>query len=142
MKRRSIRFLILFVVVAILGARPVPAQEPGTKAAQTATEAWLSLVDNQSYAASWDAAAGMFRNAVTQEKWEAAAKAARSPLGAMKSRALKSAMATATLPGAPDGEYVVFQFDASFEHKAAAVETVTAMKEKDGTWHVGGYFIK
>ena len=123
MKRSSIRFSILVVVVAILGARAVPAQEPGTKAAQTATEAWLSLVDNQSYAASWDAAAGMFRNAVTQEKWEAAAKAARGPLGAMKSRAL-------------------FQFDASFEHKAAAVETVTAMKEKDGTWHVGGYFIK
>jgi hypothetical protein len=36
---------------------------------------------------------------------------------------------------------VVFQFNASFEHKAAAVETVRAMREKDGTWHVGGYFI-
>jgi hypothetical protein len=42
----------------------------------------------------------------------------------------------------PDGEYVVFQFNTSFEQKAAAVETVTAMREKDGTWHVAGYFIK
>jgi len=51
-------------------------------------------------------------------------------------------MSTTTLPGAPDGEYVVFQFNASFDQKAAAVETVTAIREKDGTWHVGGYFIK
>jgi hypothetical protein len=45
-------------------------------------------------------------------------------------------------PGAPDGEYVVFQFNTSLEQKSAAVETVTAIREKDGTWHVGGYFIK
>jgi hypothetical protein len=38
------------------------------------------LIDNQSYAASWDAAASVFRNAVTQEKWQAAAQAVRTPL--------------------------------------------------------------
>jgi hypothetical protein len=40
----------------------IHAQEPGTKAAQMSVEAWLSLIDNQSYAASWDAAASIFRN--------------------------------------------------------------------------------
>jgi hypothetical protein len=44
--------------------------------------------------------------------------------------------------GAQGGEYVLFQFTTSFDNKAAAIETVTAMPEKDGTWHVGGYFIK
>jgi hypothetical protein len=63
-------------------------------------------------------------------------------VGQMKSRTFKSVTSTTTLPGAPDGEYVVFQFNTSFEQKAAAVETVTAIREKDGTWHVGGYFIK
>jgi hypothetical protein len=92
--------------------------------------------------ASWDTAAGLFKNAVTQEKWQAAVQAARAPFGQMKSRTLKSATSTTTVPGAPDGEYVIFQFDASFEQKAASVETVTAIREKDGTWHVGGYFIK
>ena len=33
-------------------------------------------------------------------------------------------------------------FDAQFENKAAAVETVTPMREKDGSWRVSGYFIK
>jgi hypothetical protein len=42
-------------------------------------------------------------------------------------------LALLTLPGAPDGEYVVFQFNTSFEQKSAAVETVTAIREKDGT---------
>jgi hypothetical protein len=47
-----------------------------------------------------------------------------------------------TLPGVPDGEYVVVQFDTSFEKKKTAIETVTPMKEPDGRWRVSGYFIK
>ncbi len=46
------------------------------------------------------------------------------------------------MPGAPDGEYVVIQYDSSFEHKQAAVETVTPMLDKDGKWRVSGYYIK
>jgi hypothetical protein len=142
MKRRVVRLSIVLALAARLGSGQVHAQEPATKAAQTSVEAWLSLIDNQNYAASWDTAATLFRSALTQEKWQSAAQTARRPLGPLKSRTLKSAMATTTLPGAPDGEYVVFQFNTSFDQKAAAVETVTAIREKDGTWHVGGYFIK
>lgn len=67
---------------------------------------------------------------------------ARAPFGNRRVRTLKSATFATTFPGAPDGEYVVFQFDTSFEQKAAAIETVTAIREKDGTWHVGGYYIR
>ena len=142
MKRRVVRISMVFALAACLGSGPAHAQEPVTKAAQTSVETWLSLIDNQNYQASWDTAATLFRNAITQEKWQSAAQTARAPLGRLKSRTLKSATSTTTLPGAPDGEYVVFQFNASFDQKAAAVETVTAIREKDGTWHVGGYFIK
>lgn len=37
---------------------------------------------------------------------------------------------------------VVIQFDATFERKAQAVETVTPMLDKDGQWKVSGYYIK
>ena len=47
-----------------------------------------------------------------------------------------------SVPGAPDGEYVVIQFQTIFEHKASAIETVTPSKEKDGAWRVSGYYIK
>jgi uncharacterized protein DUF4019 len=142
MKHRAFQFLVLVMLAFILGARVPQAQESTTQAAQKSAESWLSLIDRRSYAASWDAAATFFKNAVSQEKWQAAVQAARGPLGQMKSRTLKSAASTTTLPGAPDGEYVVFQFNTSFEQKQVALETVTTVREKDGTWHVGGYFIR
>jgi hypothetical protein len=46
------------------------------------------------------------------------------------------------LPGAPDGEYVVIQYETSFEKKAFAIETVTPSFEKDGIWRVSGYYIE
>jgi hypothetical protein len=142
MERRAVRLSVLAAFSVILGSAFIQGQGSNTKAAQTSVEAWLSLIDNQSYAASWDTAATLFRSAITQEKWQAAVQTARAPLGQLKSRTMKAATSTTTLPGAPDGEYVVFQFDTSFDQKSAAVETVTAVREKDRTWHVGGYFIK
>lgn len=47
-----------------------------------------------------------------------------------------------SLPGVPDGEYVVFQFATAFEQKEAAIETVVTVKDTDGSWRVGGYFVK
>jgi hypothetical protein len=142
MKRAVVRFALLFAVASIAGASSIQAQESDTRAAQASVEAWLSLIDTQNYSASWDTAASFFRARVSQAQWQTAAQTARSPFGQLKSRALKSAKATKTLPGAPDGEYVVFEYTTSLEQKAAAVETVTAMREMDGTWHVAGYFIK
>jgi hypothetical protein len=110
--------------------------------AQRAATAWLALTDGGKYSESWDAAAAPFKAAITKPDWEKAVKSARSPLGALKSRSLKSATFARSLPGAPDGEYVVIQFDTQFANKAAAVETVTPMREKDGSWRVSGYYIK
>ena len=66
----------------------------------------------------------------------------RQPLGKMLSRKIKSTQYETSLPGAPDGEYVVIQYNTSFEHKESAIETVTPMLEQDGKWKVSGYFIK
>jgi len=112
------------------------------KAAQVAAEAWLALVDAGSYSQSWTEAAAFFRKAIDQPGWEKALNGVRAPLGKLLSRTLKSAKHATSLPGAPDGEYVVLQFDASFENKKSAIETVTPVKEADGRWRVTGYFIK
>jgi hypothetical protein len=68
--------------------------------------------------------------------------AARTPLGKLVSREFTSAQYASSLPGAPDGEYVVIQFATAFENKAASVETVTPMMDKDGKWRVSGYYIR
>ncbi len=76
------------------------------------------------------------------EDWVRTIEAVRRPLGDVVSRELRSADFTTTLPGAPDGEYVVVQLATEFENKASAVETVTPMKDPDGVWRVSGYFIR
>ena len=110
--------------------------------AQVAARSWLALTDGAKYGESWDTAASLFKNVVTRADWEKALKGVRAPLGALKGRQVKSATFTRTLPGAPDGEYVVIQFESQFENKATAVERVTPMHEKDGAWRVSGYFIR
>jgi hypothetical protein len=46
------------------------------------------------------------------------------------------------LPGAPDGQYVIIQYDTTFENKRKAIETITPMFDKDGIWRVSGYYIQ
>ena len=112
------------------------------KAATSAAQTWLAAIDHGDYAQSWQNAAAFFQNAVTEEKWKTSMETFRKPLGDLASRTLKSAQAMTKLPGAPDGQYVVMQFETSFANKKSAIETVTFMLEKDGQWKSAGYFIK
>jgi len=118
------------------------AETEAVSQARESAKSWLTLIDEAKYGQSWDEAASFFKSAVTKADWEKGARTARAPLGAFKSRKLNSATFVRSLPGAPDGEYVVIQFQARFENKAAAVETVTPMREKDGSWKVSGYYIR
>ncbi len=140
MKRQHVITVGVLVLALALGAG-ARAGEAEDQAVESA-KAWLAIVDAGDYADSWTEAAEFFRNAVTQVQWVQAVTPVRGPLGAVVSRELKSAQYSTTLPGAPDGEYVLIQFTSSFEHKASAVETVTSMKDADGSWRVAGYFIK
>jgi hypothetical protein len=90
---------------------------------------------------SWAGAAELLKNAVTAEQFAHSLDAALVPFGARKARKIAASSYRSSLPGAPDGEYVVIQFDASFEKKRVAVETVTPMLEADGIWRVSGYYI-
>ncbi len=132
--------VVLIVAGAAVAARGDEAEK--IQAATAAAEKWLALVDADKHEESWKEAAELFRNAITPEQWQQALKAARGPLGKLVSRKLKSATYETSLPGAPDGQYVVIQFDSEFENKKVAVETVTPMLDKDGQWRVSGYFIK
>lgn len=58
-------------------------------------------------------------------------------LGKVLQGKLKSKQFMASLPGAPEGKYVVIQFDTSFENKKAAIEMITPMLDKDGKWRLG-----
>jgi hypothetical protein len=142
MKNRWSLILILTISCGLILMGTLQANEAAEKAAAEASHAWLSLVDKGNYAESWNQAAMFFKNAVTKEQWLNSIRTFRVPLGKMITRKLKSKQYTKTLPGAPDGEYVVIQYETTFENKKSAVETVTPMLDKDGKWRISGYYIK
>jgi hypothetical protein len=142
---KTILWILILGVTALAVpalSQPIPGQAAAEKKAVAAAEQWLSLVDQGKYEASWEEAAGYFQAAVSREKWIQTMNASCKPLGNRLERKLKSAQFTTSLPGAPDGKYVVIQFETSFENKKSAVETVTPMLDKEGQWRVSGYFIK
>lgn len=128
------------ILLASYGASII-SQDTAEAAAQKAAEKWLSMVDAGDYGQSWDEAATAFKAVVTKERWADAVGRVRDQTGKFKTRKLLRADYKKNLPNAPAGEYVVIQYEASFE-KASGVETITPMKEKDGSWKVSGYFVK
>ncbi len=133
---------IVAIGLIVSGITAFAADSKMEALALSAAENWLTLVDNQQYAESWKEAAMLFKNAVQPKQWEQSMIAVRKPLGKLISRKVKTKVYKSSLPGAPDGEYVVIQFDSSFGNKNAAVETVTPIMDRDGTWRVSGYYIK
>ena len=140
MDSRIVRFV---AVCLMLGAvTGMAEQTEKEKVAVAGAEKWLSIVDEGKYGESWKEAAEYFRNAVKQDQWEQSLQAVRKPLGKLVSRKVKSTSYKTSLPGAPDGQYVVIEFETSFENKKLAIETVTPMMDNDGKWRVSGYYIK
>ena len=133
----------VFAVLAIVATASMigVAAPPSKEDAEASAKTWVALIDSQKYEESWTEASSFFRAAVKQQDWAQQVKNVRGGMGSLTTRKpLKTTMAK-SLPGAPDGEYAVVQFDTAFKNKAKAVETITMMLE-DGKWKAAGYFIK
>lgn len=112
------------------------------QAAIAAAQSWLSIIDRGQYSGSWDAAAPFFQRAVSESKWVESMDSLRKPMGDLVSRQLKSAQTMTQLPNAPDGLYVVMQFQTSFSNNKSVIETVTVGPEKGNQWKASGYYLK
>src|SRR5450432_172693 len=130
MKTALVSFFIFVIGLSVL-MNAAPQDD-----AMSSALAWLKLVDSGKYIESDKQAAALFQKAASPEKWEMQLNVGRAPLGKLISRAEKSRKHATTLPGAPDGDYYLIQFNTAFEKKTEAVETVTMMREADGQWRV------
>ena len=117
------------------------AENAHQDSAERAAREWLTLVDSAQYDASYKEAASVFRSKVSESQWTAAVSGVRASLGQVVSRTLTSASKAEKLPGAPEGDYVILQFQTHFENRLVSTETVTPMLD-DGIWRVSGYFVK
>jgi hypothetical protein len=141
MRTRPLVLTVALLALAVAPRRVASAAEAADPAVD-AQRSWLALVDAGKYDESFDAAGAFLRNAVTKEHFRQQLKGAREPLGALRSREVDRRQEMTTLPGGPDGKYVVVLWRASFASKASAVETVTVALESDGKWRVIGYYIR
>ncbi|MBZ2207977.1 DUF4019 domain-containing protein [Massilia soli] len=132
------------ILVASMSIVPVASAERASAVhkGQEAAVAWLDLLDSAQYGASWDQAAVQLQRAVPRQTWEARTRALRAPLGAVLARRLKLASYTETLPELVAGQTVVLEYETRFENKVSAVETVTPIKDAQGSWKVGAYSIR
>lgn len=112
------------------------------KAAAEVAQQWLKTIDAGNFGESWDGAATIFKEKVTREQWQGAMQQVRVPLGKVNSRKVKVTNYVTALPNVPKGEYVIVQFESSFDGMNHAIETVTPYMDKDGHWRVAGYYIK
>jgi len=142
MKLASITLFAVFAAVAWMPKGVSQTSQRPEDLAMASAQSWLALIDSGKYAESWQETSAAFKASLTQEQWIGTVKSVRSQFGKVLSRKVKSAKYTTSLPGAPDGEYVVIQFDSSFANKKSAIETLTPALDKDGKSRVSGYFIK
>ncbi len=140
--RAGVPIIVLSLVLGLMCHSSLMAGPDEERAGLDSARAWLTLVDAGGYDKSWDQAASLFKESLSKDQWVKSLKTVRTPLGKVISRTSASTTYTTSLPGVPDGKYVVIKYDTSFENKKSAVETVTPMLDKDGKWRVAGYFIK
>ncbi len=141
MKKRGSIFVILTLLGSLILISPLMAKEKAEDVALGVSNKWLSFVDKGDYSKSWEQAAEIFKTMVAKPEWEAKLNTFRKPLGKVSGRKVKSKQFTTTLTNAPQGEYVVLEYETVFANKQDHTETVTCIREKDGKWKVAGYYI-
>jgi hypothetical protein len=141
MKSRISLVLLLIVLGVLFLVGSSSADEKAEKAALASSAQWLAIVDKGDYTKSWERTAGIFRTMVTKLEWQMKLDTYRKPLGEVSERKVKSKQYTKTLPNAPEGEYVVLEYETVFKDKQKVTETITSFLEKDGKWKVAGYYI-
>lgn len=137
------RMVGLAVALAgVFAAAIARAADNGHEQAVESANQWLSLVDRGEYKKAWKSAASFMQGAIAADKFQSQVSGVRVPLGKVVSRKLAAKTYRTSLPGAPDGQYVIIQFNTTFENKKSAVETITPMVDTDGSWKVSGYYIR
>jgi beta-lactamase regulating signal transducer with metallopeptidase domain len=140
---------VALFAVALL-PRTLAADDTATEAAAKSVakangDAWLNLMDTGKFAESWSEAAAGFKKMLTSDQWVARAGNTRGHLGNFISRHFESALYQKNPTHnnkTTIGEFVIEQFDSSFENLKHARETVALTKDPDGQWRVTGYFVK
>jgi len=79
---------------------------------------------------------------VTRQKWIEGITSARKPFGEFVKRTPTKFARSHSMPGAPDGDYSIIEFDTEFANGKRASEHIIWMLGEREVWSVSGYFIR
>ena len=119
-------------------AEPLSAEDQ--EASQQAAEEWLAYIDEGDIAQSYENAAQLLKDQITQEQWEQRVGDVEGQLGELQSRTFTTAQAFPAPPDAPPGEYVAVQYAA--DYASMAVQESVVLAKEDGTWKTAGYLVR
>ena len=148
-----LRWLLLAAVATGLAQAPAfamqaPGAQPGDdphiaeeQSAERQALGFLGYLDQGRFADSYAYTGMLIRAQLDRDSFSAQIQKTRAGTGPLQGRELIDASYTTTVPGAPEGQYVVLHYHASFANRQDTVETVTLAFAK-GYWRVSGYYIK
>ncbi|MGM0834031.1 MAG: DUF4019 domain-containing protein [Pseudomonadota bacterium] len=131
---------VAFFLVAILLSL-VPYAQVSAQTAEAAALAWLESIDNDEIEQAWETSSPLLKTPLSPNMLRRIIELARHEFGPVESRRKVQVSHYQSMPGAPDGDYMVFIFHTRFENKARGIETVTPHLE-NGEWRVSGYYVQ
>jgi len=136
--------IVLIIAAVFMIVYPILSERPDTEKAEKATAVameFLQLIDAAKYAESWQMAATMMKEKVTEKEWVEKLTEARALSGTVVKRSEKSVSYSTSAEDSPEGEYISLIFSSKYQRAESVSEYVTVMLE-EGHWKVAGYFIQ
>jgi Protein of unknown function (DUF4019) len=130
-------------MTAALSAQQASADPHATEeqAAERQALGFLGYIDHGRFADSYAYTGMLIRSQLDREAFASQVEKARAGTGTLQARELIDAGYSTTVPGAPEGQYVVLHYHSSFANRPDTVETLTLAMAK-GYWRVDGWYIK
>ena len=132
-----------FIALVLIAANFLPVSDsaaqlrrPDTGSAQSAADQWKDLVDAGTWDQAWDSAGPAFKSMITREYWRGLM-AGRAVHGHVMATRLQGSSPVA-LPGFPDGQYWVFQYQVEFRNGSTGSDMV-AVRLEAGRWRIASY---
>jgi hypothetical protein len=121
---------------------PSQGEDPELMASLREANAWLQLIDQENYPASWNSGSATLKFMMSQQEWTKYLEKMRKPLGRITSREMIQQRTAKDPKGAPKGDYVVIFYQTAFAGRPTANEQVIMIKETDGKWRPLSYFFR
>lgn len=121
---KAYRILSLTIILLAGLAISVSAESLSQAEAENQARGFLQLLDQGLQDQAWFAMTPAFQALNDRTRWESRQQVIRTSYGSLTFRQLRRVSYRQTFSLSPDGEYIMVQFQSSYQRKAETVETV------------------